>query len=667
MSIIPLLNGIKPDEVTRRINLMYFIVGQSNRKGRGMSFCWSNRILRIDLVAGKSWVEETESYTPLFLGGKGINIKIMFDEVDPKVGPFDPENLICYGPGVLTGTLAPTHSRMKITSISPNGLLQNSGIGGYVPAEIRRAGYDNIIIRGRSDKPAYLYINNDEVEIRDATLLWGKDTQETQRAIKQEIGDAFKIVCIGPAGENLVSFGCIVTGAGSAAGRGGFGAVMGSKNLKAIAIRGTGQVTIAKPSQFLQACIETRHWLPESALSVKMQSKEGHGDKFQMEVSHKIGFHAIGNWEEEEVTSDESGQFEGAEEFYKKFATRQYGCDGCPVHHYHMFDIPGRSHGATKCVQWSSFADPVWVNDRKVIVHANILCNKYGLDSTGAGNAVSFLMELYQKGIISEKDTDGIPMRRGDERAIFAAIEKIGRQEGFGRLFKNGVWGAAKEIGNAAEECAVTVNKQEVEDYEIRAYKVGALIAALTDGTFAHSWPSSNTRWVMAKEEMEKMAEELVGHREAAVPHTYEKKALIVWDAENRSTAGDMLGTCRWFIPWKVSKLDIPAKLFSLATGCETSEDDLLLAAQRTLTLERALRVMRGVRRDKLPEKIFKYPVPSGIYKGERLDRKRFEKMLDEYYDLRGWDNNGIPLEETFERFGLPSEWKKLRDYLKRQ
>jgi aldehyde:ferredoxin oxidoreductase len=277
-------------------------------------------------------------------------------------------------------------------------------------------------------------------------------------------------------------------------------------------------------------------------------------------------------------------------------------------------------------------------------------------------------MELYHKGIISEKDTDGIPMARGDAKAIFATIEKIAKQEGFGKLFRNGVAEAAKKISKGAEECAVVVHGQEMELSDARAFKSRALAGAVTDGGFSHGWTEIDVFWNTSKEEMEKLAEVRFGSRQAAVTNAYEKKGLTVWDQENRSTAGDLTGTCRWIIPWLVTyKLEIPARLFSLATGRETGEEDLLWVAQRVFTLDRAFRVMRGVRRDSLPKKLFESAVPDGKYKGEKLEREKFEKMLDEYYGLRGWDKDGIPTEETFKKFGLSSDWEVFNGHLKKE
>ncbi|MBW1713187.1 MAG: hypothetical protein JRJ59_08585 [Deltaproteobacteria bacterium] len=625
---------------------------------------WSGQILRIDLSNRKYWTEDTEPYKRLFIGGKGINVKIMYDEVGPEVGPFDEQNRLCLGPGVLAGTLAPTHSRMKITGVSPHGLMNNSGLGGYVPAAIRVAGYDNVIIQGKSEKPVYIFIDDSRVEFREAAPIWGLDTQTTQQAIKSELGPSVKVCCVGPAGEKLVNFGCIVSGKGHAAGRGGFGAVMGSKNLKAIAVRGSGRPKYPNLEKFASYCKDMHKWVPNSCYFFDLQHKQGNGCKYTLGFSFFRQGHALGNWADYGIW-DEAGEEKGPEEFYDECATEpQYGCYGCPAHHFHIFNIPNRVVGTTKCTQWSCFTGGVWNKERRIIVHANTLCQNYGLDSTSTGNAVSFLMDMYYRGIISAKDTDGIPMKRGDEKAILTTVEKIGRQEGYGQLFNDGVLGAAKAIGQGAEDYAMVVNGQELEPFEYRIYKDWALCAAITDGSVSHSEPHITINWIVAKEAMEKLAEELYGSRKAAWPTGYEHKGLLVFAHENKKTAGDLTGACRWLWPWGVHSLEVPAKLFSLGTDQQTSEEDLMFAAQRVLTLERAWRARKGIRRDSLPHRLFETAVTDGRYKGERLDRDGFEKMLDDYYALRGWNEEGLPTEETFKKFGLQSEGKAFKKEL---
>jgi aldehyde:ferredoxin oxidoreductase len=276
-------------------------------------------------------------------------------------------------------------------------------------------------------------------------------------------------------------------------------------------------------------------------------------------------------------------------------------------------------------------------------------------------------MELYHKGIITEKDTEGLAVGRGDENAIISIIHKLGKQEGFGKLFQDGVLGAAKQIGKGAVECAMVVGGESIEPYEIRAYKSEALAAALNAGNIGESL-TFEYGYFWAPEAVEEFAEAAYGTKNAGVPSSYEGKALTIWDYENQMVVCDILGACGWvFLNWTgggadTSSLEVSVKLYSLATGRETTEAEMMETAQMCKTLERAFDVRRGKRRkdDTLPKRLFKTAIPGGRYKGERLDRAKFEKMLDEYYALRGWDSEGIPTPETFCKFGLSSEGKAL-------
>jgi aldehyde:ferredoxin oxidoreductase len=471
---------------------------------------------------------------------------------------------------------------------------------------------------------------------------------------------------IGPAGENLVSFAGIVTGMGSVAGRHGLGAIMGSKNLKAVVVEGSSEIRIARPEQFAAACETAHRWLRESPL-MREEAQGGAGDRNTLDAFVACGGLPLGNWEVEDALCAEVGDFRGAQEFWHRHAVQQYGCFGCPVNHFHVFNKPGVGTGTIKCAGWQAFTGNVWNDNRELMFHANHFCNDLGLDSTATGNAISFLMELHHKGVISSQDTDGIPMLRGGEEAIINTIDRIGRQQGFGTLFRDGVEAAAREIGGGAEECAMVVKGSEIEQYEVRAFKSTALIAALNAGSIAEGISLDLYALLGDRTSMERWARELYGSPDVLEPASYEKKALIVWDWENRSVAGDALGLCRWVIPWTITPfLEKPAQWLSLATGRDASEDDLLAAAQRTKTLERAFACRKGISRtdDSLPTRMFETGVPDGIRKGDRLDRGRFERMVDEYYALRGWDTDGIPTEETFLELALPSEWDSVREEL---
>jgi len=640
---------------------------------QNMSFGWSGRILRVDLSCAESWTEDTAPYARSFVGGKGINLKTIYDEVGLTTSAFDPENLLCFGPGVLTGTLAPAAGRMKVSSLSPDGLVASSGIGGFAGAEIRHAGYDSLVIQGRAEEPVYLYVRDALVEIREAAHLWGLGTQETQQVIKEEVGDQVSILCIGHAGEELVTFSGILTGMGSVAGRHGLGAVMGSKQLKAIAIQGTLPIRIAKLEEFTSACLQAQAWLRQSP-AMQMQAGGGAGDRHTLGYGYDAGAISLGNWEEDTSGWDDTHGFDGGDEFWTQYAVHQYGCIGCPVNHFHVFRVPDIGTGVTKCAGWISFAGNVWNCDRKVMFHANQLCNHYGLDVVSTGGAISFLMELHHRGILTARDTDGMSIRRGEEKAIISTIHKIGKQEGFGRLFRNGLMAAAREIGPEAEACAMVVHGEAIEPYEVRAYKSEALAAALSAGNIGETL-GVDFGYVADPEGAERYAEQAYGSKEAALPTSYQGKALSIWDYENTVTACDLVGTCAWvFTNWiggdaDTPSLAIPAKLFYLATGLDSEQCDLLLAAQRCKTLERAFNVSRGVRRahDTLPKRLFETAVPGGRFKGERLDRASFEKMLDQYYALRSWDEKGIPTQETFAKLGLSSEYVAFKQALRTQ
>lgn len=636
-----------------------------------MALGWSGQILRVDLSKKESSIENVDRYTKLFIGGRGINVKVVYDEVDPKIAPFDPANRILLGPGVLAGTPAPSASRMKLTTMGPSGLMTSAGIGAFIGAEIRHAGYDNIIIQGKSDNPVYLFIHNGGVEFRDASNIWGRSTRETPESIiKREIGDQdAQVMWIGLAGENLVSFACVRTGWFSAAGRGGVGAIMGSKNLKAIAVRGKRGVRIANLEEFLKACLETRNWLIENADAKDMV---GYGDR-KHTFKHVIKNQNFGNWEDvdsEEIDNilDPKSWERKGQEFWEQYSIGKVGCFGCPVYHFEACNVPGIGVGAPKCFGWQAFGAGVWNSDYKLMFHAASLCNQYGLDFTSTGNIIGFLMELYHRGIITEKDTDSIPFERGDENAIISTIHKIAKQEGFGKLLRDGVLSAAKRIGKGAEECAMHVKGLEMHQDEDRGFHGYAFAKAVVNKDSVEGLPPEQS-WLGKKEQMEKRAIDFGATSEAAYPPS-DEKSLVVWESENRSIVGDMLGICKYLIPWYVTpSLAIPTKLFSLATGVKTSEDELLTAAQRVRTLERAFNVMRGIRRkdDTLPKRMFETAVPYGPFKGERLEKEKFDKNLEEFYALCGWDENGIPQKDTFEKFGLSSEWGVFKKKYKKE
>jgi aldehyde:ferredoxin oxidoreductase len=634
---------------------------------------WTGKILDIDLSNMKITTKDTLPYTELFIGGRGINVKILFDEIDFSIDPFDPGNILAIGPGALAGTPAPCSSRSTITAISPRGLIDSSNIGGFIGAEIKFAGYDHIFISGKAEEPAYVYVSDDVVKIEDARHLWGKDPWMTQQLIRKELGDRdIQCMSIGQAGENQVHFACIMTGRlTSAAGRCGLGAIMGAKNLKTVAVRGKGSIAVAEPDQYLATALEINKKIRESHF---FEGRRGcFDDKLIYKRYKESGKMVIGNWEDANWIEDGFEKLlEDPEEFWQKKAqhlqskgSQQPGCFGCPVYHETFFEIPEVGDmGRTKCEEWLSMGSSVWINDRREVNEAAYLCNQYGMDVVSLGNCISFLMELHQRGIISDKDTDGIPMKRGDMAAVRSAVLKIGSQQGFGRLFKKGVAEAAKLIGGGAEACAMQIKGLELFAEEFRAYKSMALLAAV--GKTEH-YSTIDYTWYNNPEKMERLAIQSFGRKDAAIPNVYEDKACLVVTSENEYYASDILGVCTSFVPRSLTQsINEFATLLSLATGSSYSEDDILEAAQRVLLLERSFNATRGITRkdEKPPIRFFEATVPDGKYKGEILHEDRFEMMLSDYYKLRGCTKEGLPKIDTFKALKLTKEANKFKKCL---
>ena len=638
-----------------------------------MLYGWTGKILRVDLSEQKSVIEDVMPYTESFIGGRGINVKIIYDEINNKVSPFDPENPICIGPGVLAGSPVPCSSRSTITAMSPRGLLDSSGIGGFIGAEIKFAGYDHIIVQGKSDQPVYLYITNDSVEIKNANHLWGKDPWQAQKLIREELGDRdIQSLSIGLAGENLVHFGCVITGKlQSAAGRCGMGAIMGSKNLKAIAVRGKSRIAVAEPDKFLEACLHMHNFI--RATEAYKNRRACVTDKSYYKMYLDGGKLVTGNWEEANWLEEGfDGLLEDPDKFWKKEAqhlqpkgAQQPGCFGCPMYHETYFNIPNvKDINRTKCLEWL-LAGMVWLKNRRDVIEVAYLCNKYGLDAVSTGNCIAFLMELYHLGIISKEDTDGIPMKRGDLRAVKFAIEKIARQEGFGEYFRRGVLAGATSLGIDKDKYAMQIKGLELAPTEIRIFKSIALLASVgkVEQLSVVDYYSGNS-----SKAMEKLAKETFGKRSLAIPTAYEDKALLAVDSENRHCMGDILGMCKTLIPWgPTQSFRECAHLLTLATGSEYSEEALELAAKRTILLERAFNVIRGIRRkdERPPQKLFEKGVADGKYKGEVLDADQFEDMLTDYYRIRGCDEQGVPEYQIFEEVGLLPEWKSFENQIR--
>ena len=617
---------------------------------------WTGNILKINLTERKTSTLATPDYAGKFIGGRGIGARLIYDELEPGTDPFDPANPLIFNLGPLTGTAMPGSGRVDVTAKSPlTHLRAKSNFGAYWGPELKFAGFDHVMITGQADAPVYLWIHNGEVEIRDASHLWGMDTRQTQLVIRKELGDPeIKTVCIGPAGERRVRFACLITETGDAAGRTGMGAVMGSKNLKAIAVRGTGGVKLAQPERFKELALQVHAAIRESPA---FQELSHYGVVREVKHMYNFSFFPVGYFEDvawEPVVKDYGG-----EAFMQQYQLRNIGCFGCPNRCMNFLSVPGIGAGVTSCEPWSGLTGGLWNTDMQVFWEANLLANLYGIDSTETTACIGLLMELHHEGIISEKETDGIPMERGGREAILGTIKKIARREGYGDLLAEGPKAAAAHWGPEAEARVDLVKGLSPHAYEFRAYHGAALAQAV--GHRGDPLPLRGSMmevdWNRGPEWFQSVAKELYGHEEAAIPTGYQGKALMTVISENQERVPDSLGLCKWLYPMIViQSLEFPTSLFSAATGLEVAETDLLRAGERIRSLERAFDVREGLTRadDALPQKFFKEPLKSGKFAGAVLDETKFEQMKDEYYTLRGWDaKTGIPTRAKLEELGL--------------
>ena len=629
-----------------------------------MEYLRGGQILRVNMTERKVSREPVSPYVDRFIGGKAISLRILFDGVKRGTRPLDAENQLVFGVGPLVGTPFPGACRVDVMAKSPvTGAFGNSGMGGYLGAELKFAGYDNLVIEGRAEKPAYLHIRDAQVEIRDASTIWGHDTYETASMVREDLKDPeAKVVSIGPAGERLVVYASIMSGTGNAAARTGMGAVMGSKNLKAIAVRGTRGIAVAQPQEFLERCKSLLDLFRQNRLYASL---------------HEAGLTRIHDREMRNVYQFLGGAWEGSEaiceaDFLDKYLYRRVGCFACPVACFDAYNIAGVGSGAGKC---SPYGDLTWDlrnADLMVFWQAFTECQRYGLDSRSLANTLGWLMKLHEKGIITSRDTDGIAMEWGSPQAILPMARKISYREGIGDLLADGLPAAAKKIGRGAEE-HLLMAKGNPADMHMAPLKTIVLAAAVSPiGEDAQVQPFldavSARRYLQAKDEAsfeetiqryKDRAEKEVGIREAADPRITGGKAALVRHDEERTDIADITGVCTWMTPFIGLPVDtqVIADFMTLGLGTTVDVDTLVEAARRMHHLERAFAGQCGLTRrdDEVSKSYYGRIRPGGKPVPEiNVTEAELEKMKDDYYRLMGWDlGTGMPTRATLEEYGL--------------
>ena len=624
-------------------------------------YAYAGKILRVNLSNGKISTEPTSTYAREWLGASGFAVRILYDELRSWVTPYDPANKLVFSAGALVGTTAPGACKSNISTLGPmTGGWASSCSDSYVGGELKYAGYDSIIIDGKAHTPVYLWICDDKVEIRDARALWGKTTWDTLDEIRKELGDErLHVVSIGPAGENLVRGACVIQDRARAFGRCGTGSVMGSKNLKAIVAKGSGAIRVARPKPFMEWVARTRKMF-DGLKSVEAMQK--YGTIRGLQSKQKACGVNFKNFQECTVPEEMLGAVEPCA-LIDKYEVARQSFPGCAIgcgRHLHVSDGPYAGL-ETECPQLEALLTlqtRLAVMEPTFMLKANAYCNQMGLDLDAAGGPIGWAMECYQRGILSEKDTDGLKLTWGDAGVILELIRKICTREGFGNILAEGCARAADLVGRDSGYYALHIKGQDL--YEpcrgALGWSLGTTTATRGGGHTTGATPDQR----VVPEVIEKV--KAIFGVERPLPYEYEDKAKMVTTMEVLHRVNNSLGICHFnTIHGDFDLMDLPhlAELYSAATGWDTSAEELKRLATRQINLEKAfnLRHTGFDRRDDLPaQRELCEPIPKGALAGWKMDEEKYNQMLDEYYDLHGWDREtSFPRRETLAELGLGS------------
>jgi aldehyde:ferredoxin oxidoreductase len=614
----------------------------------------SGKLVRVDLSSGKiKCISLSKEVLQNYLGGRGLNMRLLFPFLSKPGDPFDPASPIVMSPGLMCG-IPSLGSRMNISARSPeSGYLGDSNMGGELGAEFKASGIDSLFIVGQSSAPVYLWIHDGAVEIRNAASLWGKDTVETQRAIRKELNDdRVHIGCIGQAGENKVRFAGVRAGLKSSAGRTGMGAAMGAKRLKAVAVRGTQDIPLKDPMGYL----ESYRRIYSNLLERRWVKALGRwGTPLLMRYANDLGFLGVRN--NQLTTFGMQGKALEAEHL-DEYSKGMVSCTGCPAHCRHRYHILTGPYAGTmgegpEYASIGSMGSTLGNADLESAIYATELCNRYGIDTISAGSYIAWAMELYQRKIIDDS-TVGYPLRWGDQKVIMKLIHQIARREGFGDVLAEGAR-AAEVFGIEGSRFLLQIKSLPIEMTDERATKSFALgMATATRGAcHMRSRPSLDVIGLP-----ETLLENLYEGKVSSSYLDYGGKGRMVWWHERLNALCDALGVCRFlsvFSSPHAPQVQEFSELLYRAFGENYSPRDLWDVGERICTLERLILIGNGLgkRDDTLPSRYFDEPVQEGPAKGEVIDRSQFNEMLEDYYYLHGWDKLGVPRESTLRRLGL--------------
>ena len=634
-----------------------------------MSNGYHGKILHVNLTRRTITVEEPpEVFYRTYMGGSALNLHYLLKEMAPNVDPLGPDNILGLSVGVATGASFSGQSRMTATAKSPlTGAIGDSQCGGFWPAELKFAGFDGIIVRGKASSPVYLWIQDGKAEIRDASHLWGKVTGDVETAIREELGDQkIEVLQIGPAGEKLVRFACLINMCNRANGRTGMGAVMGSKNLKAVAVRGSRRPEIAGK----EALAEMRKWatevFPKSAVSglgkfgtpgvVSVQQSTGGLPTFNFSSGVFDGWKTIDghNLYDTALKGRETG---------KQDQEGRDTCFGCIIRCKRVVEIKEGKYpvdplyGGPEYETVATFGSYCGVDDLPATCKANEICNMFGLDTISCGATIAWAMEAFEAGAITTKDTGGIELRFGNAEAMVSLTGMIGKREGFGNLLAEGSARAAQRLGRGAE-FLITSKGQEAPAHMPQVKRSLALIYAVNpfgaDHESSDHDPSYEAGFKFFKDRLGKL-----GLTQGQEPHSLgPEKVKFARKTQYFFSMLDSLNLCQFACgpSWQLYGPEEIVKLLQAVTGWNVTVEELLEVGERRLNMMRAFNAREGIGRaeDTLGEKMFQKPLRGGPSDGWKIDKDEWEAALEEYYRQCGWDvKRGTPTRPTLERLGL--------------
>jgi aldehyde:ferredoxin oxidoreductase len=601
---------------------------------------YAGKLLMVDLSKGSVEKKILDDVSlRRCLGGRALGAQLLYDLCPRRLKPLDPKIPFMVLTGPVSGTPVIGSSKHVVVTKSPaTGGWLDSYSSGHMAAHLKYAGWDGVVVTGRSEKPSYLRIEDGRVEIRDASHLWGRDAFEAEQWLRENVSEDGGKMAIGPAGENHIQFACINSDFYRQTGRGGAGAVMGSKNLKAIVVNGSGGVRLSNPQGLLDKLQEVIQKIKESP---RAQNISKYGTFMVLNITNEGGLLPTRNFQTA-VFPEGTGRIDKDGLFAVK--TGDHGCSSCPMPCGNLVEVKEGPYAGSRlegpeyetlCLMGSNLG----INDLGFIIKANILCDRLGMDTMSLGNIIGFVMECCERGLLKKEQTDGWDLRFGKEEGVLELIEKTARREGFGALLAEGVAKMAERIGGGAEKLAMHVKGLELPAYDPRGAFGASLTYAVNPRGACHrrAWPP---------------AKEILG---GVPPYTVDGKAAMIKGMFNDRCVLHSLLVCDYHAGMIPLPIDYYADCLSMVTGQEFKTERLYWVAERTETLIRLFNCREGLTRkdDILPDRILEDPLPEGPAKGQIIGKAGFHKMLDEYYALRRWDRNGVPTAETLSQYEI--------------